>query len=206
MVNLPQIKNLAQELRWQNRKLGGIQQYTPAHFAKGVAMQSDILIWSMRLLHIVFGSFWAGATFFMVLIMEPKLRKMGPQFQGPVMGTIMKTVVPAMISSGWIVIISGFVLTYQLYGGFTVMSANAAGKALLAGTVATLLAAVIGMGILTPTGIRIGRISGEIMGRQPNQTEGAELKRLASRMEIFTRLNFLFILIALATMSLMRYL
>jgi len=165
----------------------------------------DILVWSMRLLHIIFGSFWAGTVFFTVLILEPRLRRMGPQFSGPVMGTLMQVVVPAMISSGLIVIASGFVLTYQLWGGVVGLSGSAAGRALLTGIVTSIGAAVIGTTILTPTGIRLGRLAKSLDGRQPDEKEAKELKRLSTRMEWFTRLNFTLILIALVTMSVMRY-
>ena len=45
----------------------------------------DILAVVLRLLHIIFGIFWAGTAFFNVLILEPRLRRMGPAFQNPVM-------------------------------------------------------------------------------------------------------------------------
>ena len=46
----------------------------------------DILMASLRILHIVAGVFWAGSVFFLVLILEPQLRKLGPMHMKPVMG------------------------------------------------------------------------------------------------------------------------
>ena len=165
----------------------------------------DVFNTLMRILHIVFGSFWVGATVFNVLILEPRLRRLGPGHLNPVMGAIMPVVVPAMISSGLIVIFTGFVLTFTLWGTLADLFTTTAGLVLLVGTVTSIGSAVVGLSILTPSGIRITTISKNLAGREPNAGELTELKRLSRRMETFTRVNFLFLVIALVTMSIMRY-
>ncbi len=45
----------------------------------------DLEMVVLRILHIVFGVFWVGSAFFLVLILEPRLRALGPEIQRPAM-------------------------------------------------------------------------------------------------------------------------
>ena len=56
----------------------------------------DVLMIALRIIHVVAGVFWAGSAFFMVMILEPRLRALGPQYQGPVMGAIAPVIPPIL--------------------------------------------------------------------------------------------------------------
>ena len=76
----------------------------------------DILMIALRIIHVVAGVFWAGSVFFMVMILEPRLRALGPQYQGPVMGAI-APVIPRMVgSSAVITILVGVWLALKVQG------------------------------------------------------------------------------------------
>ncbi len=55
---------------------------------KADSMNEEFVVY--RVLHIVFGSFWVGSALFLTIILEPRLRAMGPHFHGPVMGAVTK--------------------------------------------------------------------------------------------------------------------
>jgi uncharacterized membrane protein len=160
----------------------------------------------VRLLHVLFGVFWVGSVLFTVLILKPRLAKLGPNFEKPVMGGIMPRVVPAMFASAIIVFTTGSILTFNMRAG-DVGSLLSTGWGLMIsiGIVATVGAMIVGLGGLTPTGIRMGRISDELNGQPPTPTQAATLARLGRRMDLLERADFALVLIALMTMPLARF-
>ena len=68
----------------------------------------------LRLLHIVFGVFWAGSAVFFAFVLEPRLRALGPAIQRPVMGSLSRVMGPALGGSGAITIAAGITLALRL--------------------------------------------------------------------------------------------
>ena len=73
------------------------------------------------------------------------------------------------------------------------------------GLIATLVVVTIGFGFLTPTGIRLEKVGRSIEGRPPTPEEGQKLHQLSTRVETLSRVNFVFVVIALSTMVISRY-
>jgi hypothetical protein len=48
----------------------------------------------LRLVHIVFGAFWAGAALFMAFVVMPRVQALGPQVAGPVFASLGKVMPP----------------------------------------------------------------------------------------------------------------
>jgi uncharacterized membrane protein len=160
----------------------------------------------VRLIHVLFGVFWVGSVLFTVLILKPRLAKLGPSYEKPVMGAIMPRVVPAMFASAFIVFFSGTILTFNMRAGdLGSLLTTGWGLMIFVGIVATIGAMAVGLGGLTPTGIRMGRISDELNGRPPTPAQAATLARLGRRMDRLERVDFALVLIALATMPLARF-
>src|SRR3990170_860845 len=61
---------------------------------------------TLRMLHIIFGIFIGGAYLFIVPILEPRLRRLGPAIQGPVINALMPVLTPVMMVS--FVMVIGF--------------------------------------------------------------------------------------------------
>ena len=61
----------------------------------------------LRLLHIVFGVFWAGSAIFFAFILQPRLRALGPDIQTRVMGALIPVMGPALITSAVVTIAAG---------------------------------------------------------------------------------------------------
>jgi hypothetical protein len=160
----------------------------------------------VRLLHVLFGVFWVGSVFFTVLILKPRLARLGPSFEKPVMAAIMPRVVPAMFASAVIVFTTGSILTFTMRAGdLGSLVTTGWGLMISLGIVATLGAMFIGLGGLTPTGIKMGKISDELNGQPPSPAQAATLARLGRRMDMLERVDFALVALAIATMPLARF-
>ena len=160
----------------------------------------------VRLLHVLFGVFWVGSVFFTVLILKPRLAKLGPNFEKPVMGALMPRVVPAMFTSAIIVFVTGSIITFNMRAGdLGSLLTTGWGLMISLGIVATLAAISVGLGGLTPTGIKMGKISGQLNGQPPTPAQATTLARLGRRMDVLERVDFVLVLIAVATMPLARF-
>lgn len=161
---------------------------------------------ALRIIHIVFGIFVAGTYLFLVPILEPRLKRLGPAIQGPVMQSLMPILTPVMGTSFVIIIGTGVAMVLRMRGGsLDTLLTTGWGWAMIIGLIATLVVVIIGFGFITPTGIRMGKLGRSIEGRPPTPEEGRQLHQFSARIEILTRVNLVFIVIALATMILSRY-
>ena len=161
---------------------------------------------TLRILHVVFGIFVAGTYLFLVPILEPRLKRLGPAIQGPVMQSLMPILTPVMGTSFVIIIGTGVAMTLRLRGGaLDTLFTTGWGWAMIIGLIATLGVVIIGFGFLTPTGIRMEKLGRSIEGRPPTPEEGQKLHQFSARVETLSRVNFVFIVIALVTMVLSRY-
>ncbi len=166
-----------------------------------------MLYTTLRMLHIIFGIFIGGTYLFLVPILEPRLRRLGSAIQGPVIKALMPVLTPVMMVSFIIVFGTGVTMTLmQKQGSLGSLLTTAWGLDILVGFIATITAMVIGFGIIAPTGIRLNRLGSSIEGRAPSPEEGQKLQQLSGKIEKLSRINFIVIMIALATMVISRYL
>ncbi|MFC1904760.1 hypothetical protein ACFLXT_03240 [Chloroflexota bacterium] len=77
---------------------------------------------------------------------------------------------------------------------------------MIIGIIATIAAAIVGFGIIAPTGVRPGKVGASIAGRGPTPEEGQQLHGLSTKLEKLSRVKFTLIVVALATMVIARYL
>jgi len=165
------------------------------------------LLTLLRIIHVVFGIYLAGSYLFVVPILEPRLRRLGPAIEGPVMRAIMPVMTPLNGISFIIVIVTGVAMTLILrWGALDTLLVSGWGWAIIIGSVATLAIVIIGFGILSPTGARLGKLGRSIEGRAPTPSESQQLQQLSARVDMFSRINLALVIIALATMLAARYL
>ncbi len=165
----------------------------------------EALIIALRILHIVFGVFWVGSLFFNVLILEPRLRTLGPATQNPVMGALMPVMIPFMITSAIVSAGSGIAMTLILRSGaLNTLFTTGWGWAIFIGFIATAAAFIVGFGLMIPAGRRLGALAGSIQGRPPKPEEAQQLGRLSARIQTMSRINFAFLLIVVVAMSVAR--
>ena len=162
---------------------------------------------TLRMIHIIAGIFVGGTYLFLVPILEPRLKRLGPAIQGPVMQALMPVLTPVMGLSFIVLFGTGTAMTLMVgERNLTQLVTTAWGWDILVGIIATLAICVVGFGILTPTGIRLAKLGRSIEGRAPKPEEGQQLGRLSARIEKLSRINFVFVVIAIATMVIARYL
>lgn len=164
------------------------------------------ILMALRIVHVVFGIYIVGSYLFMVLILESRLKRLGPAIQGPVMRALMPILTPVNGISFGIIIGTGLALTFIMRSGaLNTLFTTTWGVAMIIGLAVTIAVLVIGFGFLMPTGKRMGKLGSGIEGRAPNPDEGKQLHQLSARVDTLSRVNLVLILIALATMIASRY-
>jgi len=160
----------------------------------------------LRIVHVIFGIFVAGAYLFLVLILEPRLKRLGPAIQSPLMSSLSPVMTVAMGLSFIVLIGTGVAIVLILRSGsLNTLFASGWGWAVVIGLIATAGAFVVGFGMLTPTGIRLSKLGNSIKGRPPTTEEGQQMNRLSSRIATLSRWNFILIMLATASMISARY-
>ncbi len=130
----------------------------------------------LRIVHIVFGIYIAGSYLFLVPILEPRLKRLGPAIQGPVMRALMPILTPINGISFIVIIGTGVVMTLIMRSGaLNTLFVTAWGWAIIIGCAATVAAGVVGFGFLMPRGIRMDKQGRSIEGRAPTPDEGKQL-------------------------------
>jgi uncharacterized membrane protein len=169
----------------------------------------DPILILLRVAHVVGGVFWAGALLFVVHFLEPAVRDTGPD-GARVMQALQKRryldVVPAMAA---LTLLSGFGLYWRAFGRLHPgPGASGAELTLGIGGLAALVAFVIGMTLMRPSALRIGRLGAELALAPPDRKEACaeEIARLRARMRRAGRWVAALLGIAIVSMAVGRYL
>ncbi len=160
----------------------------------------------LRIVHIFFGAFLVGYSLFMVLILMPRLKRLGPAIQGPVMQALGPVLTPVIGISVIVIVGTGVAMTLILrQGNLSTLFTTGWGWAILIGLVLTVAASVVGFGFITPLGLRMERLTRSIGGRAPKPEEAQQLGQMSARMEFLERVSLVLIVIILLAMLLARY-
>jgi uncharacterized membrane protein len=162
-----------------------------------------------RLIHILSGAFWVGAVVFVARFLMPSLRAVGPA-AGPVMQqlTQVRRLPVYMMTATMLTILSGLTLYWHDSMGFKgAWIDSAPGRVFGLGGAFGILAAIVGMAITSPTGKRLGELTGAIAkaGGPPTPDQVAELGRLQGKMYKTTQIVATLVLLATAAMAIARY-
>ena len=162
---------------------------------------------TLRLLHVVFSIYLAGSVTFSVLVLGPRLKRLGPTIQGPVMSAIMPIMIVLNATSFIVIAATGIPMTFMARSSsLGDLFTTGWGLDIVIGIIATIAATIVGFGIIVPTGMRQGKLGVSIAGRAPTPEEGQQLQELSAKLEKLTRINFVLVVIALATMVIAPYL
>ena len=159
----------------------------------------------VRVVHIGFGVFWAGSALFMAIILEPRLRALGPAIQRPVMAALVPIMGPAMAISAIITMGAGVYLVIRLRGSrLDEFFDTGWGWAIFIGFVASVAAFAAGLTTMALAN-RMLRMGREMEGRPPTPEEAGQLQRLAGLVPHLARAAAALVLIAVVTMASARF-
>ena len=162
---------------------------------------------TLRLLHVVFSIYLVGSATFTTLVLGPRLKRLGPTIQGPVMSAISPAIMALNAISFIVIMATGIPMTFMARSSsLGDLFTTAWGWVIVIGIIATIVAAIVGFGLIAPTGMRQGKLGASIAGRAPTPEEGQQLQELSAKLEKLVRINFIFMAVALATMVIARYL
>lgn len=166
------------------------------------------LIIILRLIHILFGIFWAGAIFFIVSFLLPTARAAGPG-SAPFMQRFARSgFLQAALGSGSLTVLSGVWLMWLVAGGNSEWFGSPTGITLSIGGLAAILALSMGFIFQRPTMKRLAAIAQaiEAAGGTATAEQQAELPALQARMGKIARAAAWLLAVAVVCMAVARYL
>jgi uncharacterized membrane protein len=172
-------------------------------------MSDLILLYVLRILHIVVGVFWVGSVVFLSAFLTPSIRAAGPAG-----GAVMQQLMGARRTPIWlmaasiITLLSGIGLYWHDSGGFqSAWLGSGPGKTFGLGGALGIVAAVIGMAVNSPTARQLATIIGgaQAAGRPPSADEQATMARLQARLSSVSKVTSIMLLLATMLMAVARY-
>jgi uncharacterized membrane protein len=165
-----------------------------------------LVVW-LRLVHIVAGIFWVGATLAIAAFLLPTARVVGAEGQRFV-GRVMQRLGPALGIAMLLTVVSGFIIYGRLSAGFNrAWVTSRPGLALGAGAVAALLAVVIGAAVTGPTNVRLAKLRKSLASAGPEAAtrDASRVAALQARVERATLVTAALLLCCAAAMAVARY-
>jgi uncharacterized membrane protein len=169
----------------------------------------DPILLVLRVVHVVGGVFWAGAILFVVHFLEPAVRDAGPDGARVMQALQKRRYLDVMPVVAALTLVSGFWLYWRTFGrAHPGAGAQGPELALGIGGLVSLLAFAVGVAVMRPSALRIGRLGAELSQAPPERKEalGAELARLRDRMRVSGRWVAAFLGITIVCMAVGRYL
>lgn len=170
-------------------------------------MNNIVLIFVLRLLHVMAGIFWVGGILIVARFLMPTAKALGPAaapFQQHVMGV--RKLPLALLIAGWITVLSGATL-YTRAASLTgsVWYASGPGRVFGFGGALAVVAILIGTFGNLPTVRRLGAVAAKLQTSPGDATLAAEAQRLQMRLGRLTQIVAVLLTITAACMAVGRY-
>ncbi len=168
--------------------------------------QTYLLI--LRLLHISFGIFWAGAAIYLAFFVDPAVHALGAdgtKFMQQLARTNKFPVV--ILFSALVTVVAGALLIWKLSGGLQPQWLSTRyGMVLTGGAVMAIIAFLIGFSVNRPAGMRVAKIGKAVAaaGGPPTAAQIQELQMLGKRISVAGRLIAFLLIFAVIGMSVFR--
>lgn len=166
----------------------------------------DSYMIALRLVHVLSGAFWFGATVFVTLFLQRAVALEGPA-GGQVMGRLSKIGMPfAFVSSMILAIGSGLLMFFRNFGGLLPETGNATQLAFAIGGAAAILAFLEGLLIHLPLQNKMKALQANIGDGGPSEAQRADMQGLLKKMEHAARASLVLLTVAVSMMAIARYL
>jgi len=170
-------------------------------------MQSLIL--TLRITHILFGVFWAGAILMMAFFIGPAIKHAGPDGAKVMAGLIKRRFLNIVPAAALLTILSGFWLYWHDSAGFDkAWMGSRMAMALGTGGILALVAFAIGVGVMRPSTMKAIALS-QSAAQLPETERGAvmtEIQRLRGRAAGAGMAVAVLMIVIVLTMAVARYL
>lgn len=170
-------------------------------------MQGELL--TLRVIHVLGGTFWAGALLFMSFFLLPALRDAGPAAAAVSAGLEKRNIFTWLPTIAVLTILTGLRLLMIASGGFSgAFFDTMQGQAYLVAAVASIVALVIGLTVSRPSALAAGRIVVQMESAAPDARAAmaAEAAALRHKSAKAVRVIALLVLFSALVMSVDRYL
>ncbi len=167
----------------------------------------DPLMIVLRVVHIGAGVVWVGGALFLVLVLAPRLKRLGPAVQGPVMAAIVPVFVPMFSYAALLVIGSGIWIALKLrWGVLDRFFADEWGYAILAAFVLTVAGLGLAMTVSRSAMNAAMALGASMQGRPPTPEEGMQMGAIQGRITWSTRATTGLLVLAVIAMASARWL
>ncbi|MEJ7810756.1 MAG: hypothetical protein WKG32_10145 [Gemmatimonadaceae bacterium] len=172
-------------------------------------MDNIYVIMLLRLLHIVLGVFWVGASVLLAAFLLPTVRALGP-VGGQVMDQLarVRKLPLYLMAAGIPTVLSGIALYWRDSAGFRgEWMRSGPGTTFGIGALLALVAMVIGMAINSPTAKKAAALGAAMQaaGRPPAPEQLAQIQQLQARLYRATVGAAVLLALATAAMAVARY-
>lgn len=169
----------------------------------------DVLVVVLRLVHVVFGVFWAGTLILFATFLIPAIQETGPD-GGKVMAALQRrglmNVIPV---AAVLTVASGIWLYWRLSDGFSnAWMTSRYGHAMAGGGALAVIALAIGLAVMRPAALRVNALAGAMAANPDdpaNVARGAEAQRLRQRVAAAGKVVAILLALATAAMAVGRY-
>ena len=153
---------------------------------------------SLRIIHIVSGSFWVGSALFMVLLFLPRLRRLTPDTRDKLMEEVVGLWSSVSGVAAVVTIAAGVTLALRLrWGHLDSFLSSGWGWAILIGFISAIASMALGG--------RFDSILRRIRSGDERRLDEAEKERLVNSMTGSLRLSTLFVVITAGSMASARF-
>lgn len=161
---------------------------------------------ALRILHIIFGAYFAGMYIFGTLILLPQLHGLGSRIERSVLRSVLGVAVPFDGTSIMLVIGTGVAMTFRSQGGdISKLLTTGWGVTIFIGFLVTLIVIFIGFLMIMPMGLRMNKIYRSIGKGEPNTEQASELDDIVIRLRKVERISFVLVMIALISMPVAQF-
>lgn len=167
------------------------------------------LIMLLRIFHIVAGALWFGAAISYLFFFKPSVKAIGPagpQFMQNLAGR--RKYPLFMVSTSLLTVLAGGILYWFSSGGFNAAwIASGPGIGFTIGSLAALVAFLVGNFGIGPTSAQLGALGQEIgaSGGSPSPEQISTLQALEKKLSRAELIDFVMLVIAMVTMATARY-
>jgi uncharacterized membrane protein len=133
----------------------------------------DPMMLAARALHILLGVFWAGTLIFNAIFLLPAIRDAGPEGGKVAAGLMQRRFLDVMPWVALLTVVTGFYLYWRLGAGSPAFFGSRPGMVYGMGGVLSVLALVIGVGVVRPAMLRAASLTRAAVAAAPPERDAA---------------------------------